>query len=254
MSNSFAADITYYGLADGYSKINSINFSDVISQGENYWAKPAIYQIASMGIMNGFSSNSFSPTSSVTNEQAITTILNATGKAKDVDNLKMVVNNWSDKYIKYAMNDGLITEKIVYKKSDINGNIDAFKDKGVFIRDIPITREEVATLIYRAFELTSGFNQNNTESSKDTVEFLDKALIENDKVAHVEAVAQAGIMIGDESGMFNPKNNLTRAEFAQIFKNCENMLLDGLGVIKKSGFIDAVSNSSLLIEFSSKSV
>jgi len=253
MSNSFAADITYYGLADGYSKINSINFSDVISQGENYWAKPAIYQIASMGIMNGFSSNSFSPTSSVTNEQAITTILNATGKAKDVDNLKMVVNNWSDKYIKYAMNDGLITEKIVYKKSDINGNIDAFKDKGVFIRDIPITREEVATLIYRAFNLpAANTNENNrasdaNEEIKKPVEFLDKDLIEEGRVIHVDAVSQAGIMVGDESGMFNPKSNLTRAEFAQIFKNCEDYLISDLHLTKRSGFIDSVSSSGFEI-------
>jgi len=247
ITNSFAADITYYGLNNGYSKINSIKFYDVDSMGSDYWAKPAIYQIASLGVMNGVSSNYFSPTTPVTNEQAVTTILNAKGKGKDVENIKMLANTWSDKYIKYAMNNGLITEKIVYKKSDVKGDIEAFKDKGVFIRDLPITREEVATLIYRAFELTSGFNQNNTESSKDTVEFLDKALIENDKVAHVEAVAQAGIMIGDESGMFNPKNNLTRAEFAQIFKNCEDYLLNDLRLTKRSGFIDSVSGSGFEI-------
>jgi len=245
MTNSFAADITYYGLTDGYSKINSINFSDVLNQGDGYWAKPAIYQIASMGIMSGFSSTSFSPTSAVTNEQAVTTILNATGKAKDVDNLKMVVNNWSDKYIKYAMNEGLITEKIVYKKADVKGNIDALKEKGVFIRDIPITREEVATLIYRAFELSSGDSSDNknSEENKNPIEFLDKALIDEDRIVHVDAVSQAGIMVGDESGMFNPKSNLTRAEFAQVFKNCEDYLLKDLNLTKRSGFIDSVSSS-----------
>ena len=46
-TNSLAADITYYGLNNGYSKINSVNFADVANQGDNYWAKPAIYQIAS---------------------------------------------------------------------------------------------------------------------------------------------------------------------------------------------------------------
>lgn len=243
VTSSFAADITYYGLSDGYSKINSINFSDVLNQGEGYWAKPAIYQIASFGIMSGFSSTAFSPTSAVTNEQAVTTILNAKGKAADVDNLKMVVNNWSDKYIKYAMNEGIITEKIVYKKDDIKGDVNTFKDKGVFVRDIPITREEVATLIYRAFSLPTV----SSDGTKKPVEFLDKSLIDSSRVSHVDAVSLAGIMVGDEAGMFNPQSNLTRAEFAQILKNCEDYLLGDLRLTKRSGFVDSVNGTGLEI-------
>ena len=239
MTNSLAADITYYGLQNGYSKINSINFTDVLNQGSGYWAKPAIYQISSFGIMNGFSSSAFSPTSAVTNEQAVATILNAKGKATDVSNIKMISNNWSDKYIKYAMNDGLITEKIVYKKSDVNGDLKALKDKGVFIRDIPITREEVATLIYRAFNLSS----TSSDTTKKPVDFLDRALIDSNRLTHVDAVSKEGIMIGDESGMFNPQASLTRAEFAQILKNCEDKLLGDLRLTKHSGFIDTVNGS-----------
>ena len=237
INNSFAADITYYGLSDGYSKINSIDFTDVLAQGNSYWAKPAIYQIAAFSIMSGFSSDTFSPTTSVTNEQAVTTILNATGKAKEVESIKMLVHNWSDKYIKYAMNNGLLTEKIVYKKSEVRSDIDVLKSKGVFIRDIPITREEVATLIYRAFNLAS------EKSEKEPIDFLDKALVDSSRVAHVDAMSQFGIMVGDESGMFNPKSNLTRAEFAQIFKNCEDYLLTNLRLTKRSGVIDSVGSS-----------
>lgn len=242
VTNSFAADITYYGLNDGYSKINSINFSDVSNQGSDYWAKAAIYQVASFGIMNGFSSNSFSPTTAVTNEQAVATILNAKGKEKEVENIKMISNNWSDKYIKYAMNTGLITEKIVYKKADVKGDIGAFKDKGVFIRDLPITREEVATLIYKAFELSSVDSANTSSDNKEPIDFLDKALIDEARIAHVDAVSMAGIMVGDESLMFNPQSNLTRAEFAQILKNCEDYLLTNLRLSKRTGFIDNVGS------------
>lgn len=239
ITSSIAADITYYGMTNGDTKINSINFSDVLSMGDGYWAKPAIYQVASMGIMSGFSANSFSPTTAVTNEQAVTTILNATGKAKEVENLKMLVNNWSDKYIKYAMNNGLITEKIVYKKSDVKGDMDTLKNKGVFIRDIPITREEVATLLYRAFSLPT----TSTDETKKAVEFLDKDLVDTARSSHVDAVSLAGIMVGDESGMFNPKSNLTRAEFAQIFKNCEEFLIKDLHLTKRNGFIDSITAS-----------
>lgn len=231
------SDITYYGLPDGYNKINSINFSDVLDQGQNYWAKPAIYQIASLGIMSGFSTSSFSPITSVTNEQAITTILNATGKASNVEEIKMLVNNWSDKYIKYAMNNGLITEKIVYKKDDVKGDMEALKSKGVFIRDIPITREEMASLIYRAFNLPL----TSSDDTKKPVDFLDKALIDESRVSHVDAVSMAGIMVGNEDKMFNPKSGLTRAELAQILRNSEDYLLNDLRLIKQKGYIDSAS-------------
>lgn len=238
ISSCFAeSDITYYGLPDGYNKINSINFSDVLEQGQNYWAKPAIYQIASLGIMSGFSASSFSPISSVTNEQAITTILNATGKLSEVNKINMLVNNWSDKYIKYAMNNGLITEKIVYKDADVKGDVNALKSKGVFIRDIPITREEMATLIYRAFSLPATSN----DTTKQPVDFLDKALIDEARVSHVDAVSTAGIMVGNEEKMFNPKSGLTRAELAQILRNCEDYLLNDLRLIKRTGYIDSAS-------------
>ena len=93
--------ITYYGISNGEQKINSINFSDVLSQGEGYWAKSAIYQISSLDIMQGMASRVFSPTTKVTNEQAITTVLNSMGKSNEVNDLKLVSNYWSDKYIKY---------------------------------------------------------------------------------------------------------------------------------------------------------
>jgi len=245
ITNCFAgnADITYFGLPNGYQKINSVNFLDVLNQGQSYWAKPAIYQIASMDIMSGFSATSFSPTTEVTNEQAVTTLLNATGKSKEVNDIKMLVSGWSDKYIKYAMNNGLITEKIVYRKSDVRGDIDVLKKKGVFIRDNAITREEMATLIYRAFSLPT----TSTDSTRKPVEFLDKSLIDESRVSHVDAVSLAGIMVGDESKMFNPTSSLTRAELAQILRNSEDYLLNNLRITKHKGIIDGVTASGVTI-------
>ena len=90
-------NITYYGIPNGDQKINSINFNDVLSQGEGYWAKSAIYQISSLDIMQGMANGVFSPTTKVTNEQAITTVLNSMGKATEVNDQKVISNYWSDK-------------------------------------------------------------------------------------------------------------------------------------------------------------
>ena len=231
---SFAADVTYYGINSGDTRVNALQFQDVSGKGSDYWAASAIYEMTALSVMNGFSSSVFSPDSYVTNEQAITIVLNALGKADDVNKLQGIANTWSDKYLKYAMNQGLITEKIVMKTSDISGNIETMKEKGVLVRDYPITREEIAGLISRAFSL------DVIEDSK--IDFYDQAQIEEKYKNYVDAVSSNKIMVGTEDNMFQPKSGLKRAELAQIFKNCENLLLDDLSLVKKQGFIDSVSD------------
>lgn len=237
------SDITYYGLPNGQEKINSINFADVSDKGENYWAKPAIYQITSLGIMQGFSSDVFSPLTEITNEQAVATILNSMGKASEVEALNVINKTWSDKYIKYAMNNGLISGKIVLKMEDISGKIEAMKDKGVYIRDAAITREEIAKLLVTAFSIPT----TSKDESKKPLDFMDAAQIDSEKKTYVDAVSMAGIMIGTDDGMFNPKSGLTRAEFAQILKNCEEYIVTNLGVTKHSGFVESAGTSNISI-------
>ena len=235
-------NITYYGIPNGDQKINSINFNDVLSQGEGYWAKSAIYQISSLDIMQGMANGVFSPTTKVTNEQAITTVLNSMGKATEVNDQKVISNYWSDKYIKYGIKKGLITGKTVMRLSEIAGNLDTMKKKGVYVRDAAITREEMAELISKAFSLSS-----TSTDGKKPLEFMDSNQIDTTKKSYVDAVSMNGIMVGSDDNMFNPKSGLTRAELAQILKNCESYILTNLGVTKHTGFVENVGTSSILI-------
>ncbi len=235
-------NITYYGIPNGDQKINLINFNDVLSQGEGYWAKSAIYQISSLDIMQGMANGVFSPTTKVTNEQAITTVLNSMGKATEVNDQKVISNYWSDKYIKYGIKNGLITGKTVMRLSEIAGNLDTMKKKGVYVRDAAITREEMAELIAKAFSLSS-----TSADEKKPLEFMDSNQIDTTKKSYVDAVSMNGIMVGSDDNMFNPKSGLTRAELAQILKNCESYILANLGVTKHTGFIESVGTGSILI-------
>lgn len=235
-------NITYYGISNGDQKINSINFNDVLSQGEGYWAKSAIYQISSLDIMQGMANGVFSPTTKVTNEQAITTVLNSMGKATEINDQKVISNYWSDKYIKYGIKNGLITGKTVMRLSEIAGNLDTMKKKGVYVRDAAITREEMAELIAKAFSLSSA-----STDEKKPLEFMDSNQIDTTKKSYVDAVSMNGIMVGSDDNMFNPKSGLTRAELAQILKNCESYILTNVGVTKHTGFIENVGTGSILI-------
>lgn len=237
---SFAEDsITYYGLTNGDTVISNINFKDLQSKSADHWSKPAIYQMAAFGVVSGFTDKTFLPSSAVTNEQAVTLLLNATGKSEEVNKSTNTTNNdsWSDKYIRYAIKNGIITEKIVMKKEDIKGNIsiEGLKNTNVLIRDIPITREEAAGMVSRALNLTGTQELN----------FYDKGQISDKYIGYVQSVVAAGIMSGSDDNMFNPKSSLTREEMAQILKNAEDYVLSSMNLVKKKAIVDSVSSNNI---------
>lgn len=76
-----------------------------------------------------------------------------------------------------------------------------------------ITREEVMAIIARAYDLT-GENANLSA-------FIDGSTVSSWAVNAVSALVENGIVNGS-NGKLNPKNNITREEFAQLLYNCEN--------------------------------
>jgi hypothetical protein len=239
---SYASDgITYYGLTNGDNVISNINFKDLQNKSAEHWSKPAVYQMAAFGVVNGFPDKTFKPSNAVTNEQAITLILNAMGKADEVNSVTNSTKNdtWSDKYIRYAIKNGIVTEKIVMNKADVKSStsIEGLKNTSVLVRDIPITREEVAGMVCRALKL----------SGTKELEFFDNAQISEKHLSSVKAIVEAGIMSGTDDNMFNPKSSLTREEMAQILKNAEDLILSNIKLVKKKGIIDSVSNATINI-------
>ena len=76
-----------------------------------------------------------------------------------------------------------------------------------------ITREEVMAIIARAYDLTS--ESNNVSN------FTDGSSVSSWALNSVSALVEKGIVSGN-NGKLNPKNNITREEFAQLLYNCQN--------------------------------
>ena len=155
VSFSFAEnEIIYKGLGDGNKVIANISFSDIKSKPATHWSNEAVYKMAGIGLINGFTDGTFGPTDSVTYEQAITLVIKALGKENEASKSTNVTanGNWSDKYIRYAMKNGIVTEKVVMSKNDVGSStdIEELKNSGVLIRDVAISREDVAKLIAKA--------------------------------------------------------------------------------------------------------
>ncbi|MBE5812528.1 MAG: S-layer homology domain-containing protein [Clostridiales bacterium] len=232
-------EIIYNGLSNGNSVISKVSFSDVKSRPATHWSNEAIYKMASIGLISGFENGTFAPSSPVTYEQAITLVIKALGKENEVNKSTNLTANglWSDKYIRYAMKNGIVTEKIVMSKSDINSatDVEELKNSGVLIRDVAISREDVAKLVSKALGLT--------ETAEIT--FADNDQISEDTLQYVKNVVASKIMSGDDVNMFNPQSSLTREEMAQVLTNAEDMILAKLYFTRKSVIVDAKDANSI---------
>ena len=79
--------------------------------------------------------------------------------------------------------------------------------------DAPITREEAMTVVARALEL-----DYDSYSKTDLSKFSDRNKISNWALPYVRAMIGADYIHGRTKGL-EPLDNITRAEFAQIFAN-----------------------------------
>ena len=182
--------------------VSDIAFTDL----EGYsWAEEAIGFLASKGVVNGKEENKFCPADNITREEFAKIVVlafglydnNATCNFTDVDEQR-----WSYKYI-----------ASMYGYGAVNGYTD-----GSFGAANPITREEMAVMLYRVMQKQSAF---------DFVSELETTLTDYSEISDfaknsILSLNANKILSGDEKGCFNPKNNATRAEVCKMIYNSLN--------------------------------
>lgn len=181
------ADISFDDL-DGYS-----------------WATDAISHLASKGVVNGKEENKFYPADNITREEYAKIIVLAFGLYNEdaiCDFVDVDAQSWSYKYI-----------ASMYGYGAINGYSD-----GSFGATKPITREEMAVMLYRVMQ-----KQSRLKFVADIeVSLGDYSEISEFAKNSVVSLNSNGIISGDDMGLFNPKNNATRAEICKMIYNSLN--------------------------------
>ena len=181
------ADISFDDL-DGYS-----------------WATDAISHLASKGVVNGKEENKFYPADNITREEYAKIIVLAFGLYNEdaiCDFVDVDAQSWSYKYI-----------ASMYEYGAINGYND-----GSFGATKPITREEMAVMLYRVMQ-----KQSRLKFVADIeVSLGDYSEISEFAKNSVVSLNSNGIISGDDMGLFNPKNNATRAEVCKMIYNSLN--------------------------------
>ncbi|MFR8870194.1 IdeS/Mac family cysteine endopeptidase [Paraclostridium sordellii] len=173
-----------------YSYANP-NLKDI----SGHWAKKEINQFISSGYVNGYEDKTFRPDNSITRAEFVKLVNKYFGfnNKEDIKFSDIHTNDW-------YYNDICIASKAGY----ING----YEDK-TFKPDKTITREEVSKILI--------IIKNKQDNVYDKLnKYPDKNKVSNWAKPYVEGAIEQGYLKGNDLGLLNPTNNITRAESITI--------------------------------------
>lgn len=170
------------------------DFSDI---GEAEWAKVAIEGLASKGIVSGRGDDKFYPNDVMTREEfvkLIVTAFDANDEDATASFADVAEDRWSYGVIASAARLGLVTGV----------------DEGSFNPTGEITREDMAVIMYRLYDLV-GLSDTSAE-----LDFTDENAISGYAKTAVAELAGRKVINGMGDGSFAPKGIVTRAQAAKV--------------------------------------
>ena len=167
------------------------NLNDI----SGHWAKKEINQFISNGYVNGYEDKTFRPDNSITRAEFVKLV-----------NKYFGFNNKEDiKFSDININDWYYKDICIASKA---GYINGYEDK-TFKPNKTITREEVSKILISI--------KNKQDNVYDKLnKYPDKNKVSNWAKAYVEGAIEQGYLKGDDLGLLNPTNNITRAESITI--------------------------------------
>lgn len=178
-----------------------VTFTDI---GSVAWAKTAILDLAEKGIINGVGDGKFMPASYIKREEAVKMLVEAfdlKGNA-DVAFRDVSKSNWYYDAVLNAVGSGVV-----------NGITEKEFGAGKYI-----TRQDLATMAYRA--LVSKYNINAEETAK----FTDFDDLSDYAEIPVSTLKDLGVLTGYDDGTFMPDSYMNRAEFACMLYKILNLV------------------------------
>ena len=190
-----------FGILNASANPISPSFTDVHN---DFWAKDEVTQLVDLKIINGYPDKQFRPSLEVSRAQAANLITNA---------LKLSFSSYKP-----------IFKDVSAKSSHLKGAMATYeagiflgKEDGTFGVGDSLTREQMATVIVRAFKL---------QDTGEEITFQDDYKISESHKLGVKVLAQHGITTGKEDGTFDPKMPVNRATYVVFLHRA--MLQNGL--------------------------
>ncbi|WP_405168348.1 Ig-like domain-containing protein [Paenibacillus sp. FSL H3-0286] len=186
-----------------YSVIwHPLEFSDVA----NHWAKEAVNDMGSRLVIEGTGSGQFTPDQAITRAEFAAIVVRGLGLE-----MEQAATPFSDVKTTDWYNSAINT---AFTYQLING----FED-GMFRPDEHITREQAMLIIAKAMKITALQTKLSVQSADVLLApFTDSSKVSNWAISGVTDTLQAGIIKGRSSKGLAPKDDMTRAEVAEIVK------------------------------------
>ena len=188
----------------------------------NAWYADAVSAAVDNGLLYGKSSTIIDPNGAMTRAEMAAIINRSFGcyKATDISQYKDVSKS------KWYYNDVALAVQM----GTYNG-----RSSSAMAPDAPISRQEAMTVVARALEL-----DYDSYSKTDLSAFSDRSEISNWALPYVRAMVGADYIHGRTKGL-EPLDNITRAEFAQIFHN-----IIGTYIVSKGTYDKDIKGSVLI--------
>ncbi len=170
------------------------SFTDLIHA---EWARTAVEAMCKKNIISGYGDGTFKPNNNITRAEFIKILVVAVGIEMNVSAEEFAdvpADAWYRPYVNAARAAGLITGD----------------DNNCFNPNAPITREDMAVMIYRSYKLSGTDYQLNFNDAEDISPYAREA---------VAFLNSKGVINGIGNGIFAAKNNATRAQAAQMLYN-----------------------------------
>ncbi|NOU95658.1 hypothetical protein GC093_20850, partial [Paenibacillus sp. LMG 31456] len=179
---------TIADLADSTAKVS---FSDISS----HWASKEINNWSQKGIINGYEDGTFKPNTPILRSEFASLVNRVFAyPSKTTQSFPDVSSSaWYAQDISKAVAAGIVVGD----------------DKGNFKPEAPISRQEAAVILSRAFDLKA-------QDTKASDRFTDAGTIASWSKDSVNALLEGGYVSGREDGSFDPLANITRAEFVKM--------------------------------------
>ena len=178
-------------------------FTDV---GADFWAYDAICNMSEKGIISGFEDGSFRPEQSITRAEFA----------------KIIIGNESVSLETVTEFIDVAKDKWYYDKVMAAASIGIINGVGgeKFLPEENITREEAAVIMKRYAD----YKNKTLIPVRMNINFADENEISDFAVGSIDALYISGVLSGTDSGFFNPKQPISRAEAAIAIYNLHSVL------------------------------
>ena len=220
----FLAAVSCLSLAVSASAANTFNrkATDFRDFDRTAWYAEAVSAAVDNGLLYGKSSTTLDPNGDMTRAEMAAIINRSFGcyKTADISQYKDVAKSkWYYKDVALAVQMGTY-----------NG-----RSASAMAPDAPISRQEAMTVVARALEL-----DYNAYAKTDLSKFADEKNISSWALPYVRAMVGTDYIHGRTKGL-EPLDNITRAEFAQIFYN-----IIGTYIVSKGTYDKDIKGSVLI--------